>query len=95
MPEVIEDGVTGYVVDSIEDAVEAVERVAWLDRSKCRQVFNERFDATRMARNYLDVYRRLVHGGKLRAQRSPLLQPSLPRPTPRAGQRRKLAAGIV
>jgi glycosyltransferase involved in cell wall biosynthesis len=60
VPEVITDGVTGFVVDSVEDAVEAVGRVAWLNRRTCRAVFEERFDAARMARDYLDVYRRLV-----------------------------------
>jgi glycosyltransferase involved in cell wall biosynthesis len=62
VPEVITDGVTGFVVDSIEQAVQAVERVASLSRRACRQVFEERFGAARMARNYVDVYRRLVHG---------------------------------
>jgi glycosyltransferase involved in cell wall biosynthesis len=63
VPEVLEDEVTGYIVDSVEEAVEAVERVAWLSRSTCRQMFEERFDAARMARDYLEVYRRLVHQG--------------------------------
>jgi glycosyltransferase involved in cell wall biosynthesis len=63
VPEVIEDGVTGAVVDSVDDAVEAVGRVAWLERSTCRQVFEQRFDAARMARDYVEVYRRLVHVG--------------------------------
>ena len=62
VPEVITDGVTGFVVDSIEQAVQAVERVASLSRRTCRRVFEERFDAARMARDYVDVYRPLVHG---------------------------------
>jgi hypothetical protein len=62
VPEVIEDGVTGFVVDSVEEAVKAVRRVDWLDRAVCRQRFAERFNAGRMARDYVDVYRRLVHG---------------------------------
>jgi glycosyltransferase involved in cell wall biosynthesis len=60
VPEVITNGVTGFVVDSVEQAVEAVEYVGWLNRKTCRKVFEERFDAARMARDYLDVYRRLV-----------------------------------
>jgi glycosyltransferase involved in cell wall biosynthesis len=63
VPEVIEEGVTGFVVDSIAEAVEAVERVDWLDRATCRKRFEERFDAARMAQNYVAVYRRLVHSG--------------------------------
>jgi len=62
VPEIITDGVTGFVVDGIDDAVQAVERVTSLSRRVCRQVFEERFNAARMARNYVDVYRRLVHG---------------------------------
>ena len=71
VPEVIADGVTGFVVDSIEQAVAAVGRVAGLSRHACREVFEERFDAARMVRDYLDVYRRLVHGGSERVRSAP------------------------
>jgi glycosyltransferase involved in cell wall biosynthesis len=67
VPEVIADGVTGFVVDTAEEAAEAVGRVAWLDRPTCRKVFEERFGAARMARDYLDVYRRLAHPGPVPA----------------------------
>jgi glycosyltransferase involved in cell wall biosynthesis len=60
VPEIIEEGVTGYVVQGVEEAVLAVRHVGWLDRAACRQAFEQRFDAARMARDYLDVYRRLV-----------------------------------
>ena len=63
VPEVIEDGVTGFVVDSIAQAVEAVERVQWLDRAKCRKRFEDQFDAVQMAQNYVEVYRRLGFTG--------------------------------
>jgi glycosyltransferase involved in cell wall biosynthesis len=72
VPEIIEDGVTGFVVDSIEDAVAAVGRLQWLDRHDCRHSFEARFDAARMAEDYLTIYRRLVDhvpeptGGDLR-----------------------------
>ncbi|HWA99261.1 MAG TPA: glycosyltransferase family 4 protein [Pirellulales bacterium] len=59
VPEVITDGVSGFVVDSIDEAVEAVRRVGGLSRLGCRQIFEQRFDAARMARDYLDVYRRV------------------------------------
>jgi glycosyltransferase involved in cell wall biosynthesis len=72
VPEIIADGQTGYVVDSIQQAVAAVERVARLDRPACRKAFEERFDAARMARDYLDVYRRLVHGGAERVRATPV-----------------------
>jgi glycosyltransferase involved in cell wall biosynthesis len=61
VPEVITNGVTGYVVDGVPEAVEAVRRAVWLSRRACRQAFEERFDAARMARDYLGVYRRLMH----------------------------------
>lgn len=62
VPEVLEDGVTGFVVDGIEAAVAAVERTAELDRRACRASFERRFSARRMATDYLEVYRRLLHG---------------------------------
>jgi glycosyltransferase involved in cell wall biosynthesis len=58
VPEVIEDGVTGFVVESLKEAVLAVEHLPELSRRKCREVFEERFDAARMARDYLEVYQR-------------------------------------
>jgi glycosyltransferase involved in cell wall biosynthesis len=71
VPEVIADGVTGYVVDSIEQAVAAVGKVADLSRRRCRSVFEERFEVTRMVRHYVGVYRRLVEGGSARARQAP------------------------
>ena len=63
VPEVITDGITGLIVESIEEAAEAVERVASLSRRACRQSFEQRFDAARMARDYVEVYQGLVHHG--------------------------------
>lgn len=59
VPEVIEDGVTGFVVDSIEDAVLAVAKAAQLDRARCRREFERRFSARRMAQDYVALYARL------------------------------------
>jgi glycosyltransferase involved in cell wall biosynthesis len=59
VPEIVEDGVTGYIVDSIEAAVAALEKAARLDRARVRQRFEERFSAQRMARDYLSVDRAL------------------------------------
>jgi glycosyltransferase involved in cell wall biosynthesis len=61
VPEVMKDGVTGFVVESVDEAVRAVGQVAGLSRRACRAVFEERYDAARMARDYLEVYRRLAH----------------------------------
>ncbi len=58
--EVIEDGVTGFIVEHIDEAVSAVNRLQWLDRRDCRRAFENRFDAARMAEEYLTIYRRLA-----------------------------------
>jgi glycosyltransferase involved in cell wall biosynthesis len=60
VPEVLEEGVTGFVVKNLDDAVRAVGRVAGLSRRLCRQVFEQRFTASRMTRDYLGVYEHLL-----------------------------------
>ncbi len=60
VPEVVQDGVTGFVVDDLEEAVQAVERLGRLSRAVCRQVFEDRFTAQRMAEDYVALYRRLA-----------------------------------
>ena len=61
VPEIIDDGVTGYVVSTVEEAVDAVRRTDKLNRRSCRRVFEERFSVRRMARDYLEAYRRVCH----------------------------------
>ena len=58
--EVIEPGVTGFIVHSEREALEAIGRVARLDRRQVRAAFERRFKARHMAENYLDVYRALL-----------------------------------
>jgi len=60
VPEVMEDGVTGAIVDTVEEAIAAVPGVLSLDRRKIRRVFEQRFSATRMAKDYVSVYERLL-----------------------------------
>jgi len=60
VPEVMEDGVTGFVVSHVEAAVKALERVPQLNRRAIRQCFEQRFSAPRMARDYTAIYERLV-----------------------------------
>jgi glycosyltransferase involved in cell wall biosynthesis len=62
VPEVLVDGVSGYIVESIEEAVGAVGRLDRLDRAACRREFEEKFDARRMAADYVDVYARVIAG---------------------------------
>jgi len=61
-PEIIEDGVSGFIVDSIDEAVAAVERVKAMPRAAVRRCFEARFTATRMAKDYVAAYQRLLSG---------------------------------
>ena len=58
--EVIEEGRTGFIVKGLQDATEAVRRVPELGRAYCREVFEKRFTAARMASNYLQVYEHVI-----------------------------------
>ena len=66
VPEVIENGLTGFVVEDESSAVAAVEKVARLSREKVRARFEQRFTARRMANDYLAVYRSLMDAGRAR-----------------------------
>jgi glycosyltransferase involved in cell wall biosynthesis len=59
VPEVIEDGVSGIVVDTLTEAVDNIEALLKLDRCKVRAAFERRFTAERMAEDYLSIYRDL------------------------------------
>jgi glycosyltransferase involved in cell wall biosynthesis len=62
--EVVKDGVSGFVVDSVEEAVQAVARIAELDRRACRAWFEERFNVKRMVDEYLEVYARVIESAR-------------------------------
>jgi glycosyltransferase involved in cell wall biosynthesis len=66
IPEVMRDGVSGYVVDSIDAAVEATRRAIALPRAGVRGYFERRFLAPRMARDYVTVYEALVESARRR-----------------------------
>jgi glycosyltransferase involved in cell wall biosynthesis len=66
IPEVVDEGTTGFIVDNMDDAVQTVKRACALDRITCRRVFEERFTASRMCTDYLEIYNRI---------RSPSLAP--------------------
>jgi glycosyltransferase involved in cell wall biosynthesis len=59
IPEVVDDGVTGFVVGSVEEAVRAVARVSRLDRYAVRARFQRRFSVDRMTNDYLRIYEQL------------------------------------
>lgn len=60
VPEVIDHGTTGFVVDTVDEAIHAVEQIDTVDRRACREVFDHRFSAARMATDYLQVYRKFT-----------------------------------
>jgi glycosyltransferase involved in cell wall biosynthesis len=91
VPEVLENALTGFIVQTEDQAVEAARRLGTLDRAVIRSEFERRFTAQRMAQNYLKVYARLNE-----ARRSPTLleavakvarSPLSRRPAPAAGTR--------
>jgi len=61
VPEVMQDGVTGFIVNNQDEAVAAVNKVGQLDRAQCRQVFEERFSSKRMALDYTTAYKQLIY----------------------------------
>jgi glycosyltransferase involved in cell wall biosynthesis len=60
MPELVDPGVTGFLVDSVDAAVDAIGRIGEIDRAACRAAVSERFSVDRMADRYLDLYRSLL-----------------------------------
>jgi glycosyltransferase involved in cell wall biosynthesis len=60
VPEVVEDGVTGFIVENEEQAVRAVGELGRLDRRRVRARFEERFSAKRMASEYEGKYREIL-----------------------------------
>jgi glycosyltransferase involved in cell wall biosynthesis len=60
VPEVVDEGVTGYIANDVDQAVAAVAKCFGHDRQLCRQGFERRFTAARMARDYVTAYRRLL-----------------------------------
>jgi len=66
--EIIDEGVTGFVVESIEEAEEAVRRIPEIDRAGCRRRFEQRFSARRMCEDYLSAYERRIWDQKLAAR---------------------------
>jgi glycosyltransferase involved in cell wall biosynthesis len=74
VPEIIEDGKNGFIVNSVDEAVDAVDKVARLDRHTVYEVFKERFSAHRMASDYVKLYQRLP-SGRPQAARVPGVAP--------------------
>jgi glycosyltransferase involved in cell wall biosynthesis len=62
VPEIIDDGISGFLVHGQEEAARAVARISEIDRKRCRRRFEERFTVRRMTEDYLALYERLVKG---------------------------------
>jgi glycosyltransferase involved in cell wall biosynthesis len=60
IPEVLQDGVTGFICENLDEMAEAVHRVDQLDRRRCREEFEKRFTVERMVQDYLRAYRHLL-----------------------------------
>ena len=62
VPEIVDDGITGFLVHNAEEAAKAVGGIGAIERRSCRRRFEERFSARRMSEDYLALYERLVNG---------------------------------
>ncbi|MEP6973799.1 MAG: glycosyltransferase family 4 protein [Actinomycetota bacterium] len=68
MPELVRDGVNGYLLDSLDEAVGAIEAAGRLDRAAVRASVEQRFDVSRMVDEYIEVFRRIVEQGPRRGR---------------------------
>jgi glycosyltransferase involved in cell wall biosynthesis len=83
VPEIIDNGVTGFVCEHPDELAAAVEQVSLLDRRRCRQAFDMRFTIERMVRDYLNVYEQLagdIEAPALRSRYRPAEMPALTAP---------------
>jgi glycosyltransferase involved in cell wall biosynthesis len=64
VPEVIDHGVTGYIVEDVQGAVAALQRLDELSRTEIRAQFERRFSSKTMARNYVDAYSALIEAAR-------------------------------
>jgi glycosyltransferase involved in cell wall biosynthesis len=60
LPEIVEDGVTGFLVDSVEEMAQAIRGVDEISPEACRRAAERRFPKERMVEKYFDLYRALV-----------------------------------
>lgn len=92
VPEIIDNGVTGFVVDNVDDSLAALVKVPYFDRARCRRVFEERFSGSRMAADYLKTYERVIDAKRrsrpklVEAKEKPRPK-ATPSPSPEAGSR--------
>jgi glycosyltransferase involved in cell wall biosynthesis len=70
MPEIITNGITGFLVDNLDDMVEAVVKTKQLDRLQCRKLVKEQFSVERMVKDYIRVYKKIIGQKKLENNKS-------------------------
>jgi glycosyltransferase involved in cell wall biosynthesis len=75
-PEIVEDGVTGFVCATPRAMRGAIEAAQQIDRKRCREAVADRFSTDRMVRDYLDVYRTAITDGQRRADAAPASFPA-------------------
>lgn len=83
VPEIIDDGITGFICEHLDELTAAVEQISILDRRCCRLAFEARFTVERMVQDYLDVYEQIISDRSTAAFRShmrPLAKPALTAP---------------
>jgi glycosyltransferase involved in cell wall biosynthesis len=66
VPEVVDDGITGIIIESMDEAVRAVDRARVMSRERVRRQFETRFTATRMAEAYVGIYEQLLSMGRIK-----------------------------
>jgi glycosyltransferase involved in cell wall biosynthesis len=65
--EVMEHGISGFICETIEEAVRGVERIGELSRTRCRQYFEDRFSVARMANDYVALYQAQIESKTARS----------------------------
>jgi glycosyltransferase involved in cell wall biosynthesis len=65
VPEIIDEGKSGYIINSMEEALHAAKKISDLDRSVVRKCFEQRFSAQRMMKDYVAIYQKLINKNKI------------------------------
>ena len=64
MPELIDSGVNGFIVENVQEAVEALKQIPQIDRQSCRATVEKRFSVDRMVEDYIKVYQQIIEENK-------------------------------
>jgi len=80
VPEVLDQGVTGWIVSDLDQAIAAARCIDRIDRANCRRAFEQRFTARRMAQQYVEVYTALSAAGRGECDDDEAESESLPEP---------------